>query len=52
MFWSWEEDDADEWLMCTNDKCGVWSHTDCLEKSDDAYVCTTLELREASHVSP
>ena len=38
-FGHWEEDDADEWLMCTNDKCGVWSHTDCLEKSDEAYAC-------------
>ena len=31
-FGHWEEDDADEWLMCTNDQCGVWSHTKCLEK--------------------
>ena len=38
-FGHWEEDDADEWLMCTNDQCEVWSHTKCLEKSDDAYVC-------------
>ena len=38
-FGQWEEDDTEEWLMCTNDKCGVWSHTDCLEKCDDAYVC-------------
>ena len=26
MFGQWEEDDAEEWLMCTNDKCGA-----CLE---------------------
>ena len=42
-FGHWEEDDADEWLICTNEKCGVWSHTDCLEKSDDAYVCVLCQ---------
>ena len=31
-FGHWEEDDTDEWLMCTNDQCGVWSHMKCLEK--------------------
>lgn len=42
-FGQWEEDDAEEWLICTNDKCGVWSHTDCLEKCDDAYVCVLCQ---------
>lgn len=42
-FGHWEEDDADEWLMCTNEKCGVWSHTNCLEKCDDAYVCVLCQ---------
>ena len=42
-FGHWEEDDADEWLMCTNEMCGVWSHTNCLEKSDDAYVCVLCQ---------
>ena len=42
-FGQWEEDDTEEWLMCTNDKCGVWSHTDFLEKCDDAYVCVLYQ---------
>ena len=35
----WKDNEAEEWLKCTNNKCGVWSHADCLEKSDNAYVC-------------
>ena len=38
-FGQWEDDDdAVEWLCYT---CGVWSHTECLEKCDDAsiYIC-------------
>ena len=31
-FGHWEEDDADEWLTCTNEKCDMWSCADCLEK--------------------
>jgi len=42
-FGQWEEDDADEWLKCTNENCGVWSHADCLEKSDDAYICVLCQ---------
>ena len=34
----WKDNEAEEWLKCTNNKCG-WSHADCLEKSDNAYVC-------------
>ena len=30
--------------MCTNENCGVWSHTDCLEKSDDTYVVSCAKL--------
>lgn len=37
-FGHWKEDNTDERLMYINDKCGVWSLTDCFEKSDDAYV--------------
>ena len=37
-FGQWEDDEAEEWLKCTNDKCGVWSHAECLEKCDNAYV--------------
>ena len=37
-FGQWEDNEAEEWLKCTNDKCGVWSHAECLEKSDNAYV--------------
>ena len=42
-FGHWEEDDADEWLMCTNENCGVWSHSNCLEKCDDTYVCVLCQ---------
>ena len=42
-FGQWEDDEAEEWLKCTNDKCGDWSHAECLEKSDDAYVCVLFQ---------
>ena len=28
-----------EWVKCTNEQCNIWSHTDCLEACDGAYVC-------------
>jgi len=43
-FGLWEEDDADEWLKCTNsDECGVWCHGNCFEKSEQAYVCVLCQ---------
>ena len=42
-FGQWEDNEAEEWLKCTNDKCGVWSHAECLEKSDNAYVCVLCQ---------
>ena len=32
VFCDYESDDTEEWLQCTNDKCGVWSHVECLQK--------------------
>ena len=39
------EDDPEpaEWIRCTNEECQVWSHADCLEKCEDAYVCVVCE---------
>lgn len=28
-----------DWIQCTNDGCGVWVHTECLDKCDGDYVC-------------
>jgi len=42
-FGHWEEDDADEWMQCTNSACGVWSHADCLEKSENTYMCVLCQ---------
>ena len=32
IFGHWEEDDADDLLRCTNEKCGVCNHTNCLKE--------------------
>ena len=45
------EDDIDditghvttEWIQCTNEKCAVWCHADCLDTSDGDYVCTICQ---------
>lgn len=39
------EDDPEptEWIKCMNEDCQVWSHADCLEMSDNAYVCVVCE---------
>ena len=39
------EDDTEpvEWIECTNEDCRVWSHADCLEKCDNAYVCVACQ---------
>ena len=39
------EDDTDpvEWIECTNKDCGVWTHADCLEQCDNAYVCVACQ---------
>ena len=39
------EDDPDsaEWIQCTNEDCMVWSHAECLEMCEDAYVCIICE---------
>ena len=43
-FGQWDDDDdADEWLQCTNEEYVVWSHADCLEKCDDAYICVLYQ---------
>jgi len=34
-----EDSEPVEWLKCTNEDCNVWSHTNCLEVCDGAYVC-------------
>ena len=28
-----------EWIQCTDEDCGVWMHTECLDKCDDDFVC-------------
>ena len=46
------EDDLDsdtgeptcEWLQCTAEDCGVWGHSDCLDRSDrSCYVCPVCQ---------
>ena len=39
------EDDPEptEWIRCTNEDCQVWSHAECLEISDNAYICVVCE---------
>ena len=39
------EDDPDpaEWIQCTNEDCKVWSHAECLEVCENAYVCVICE---------
>ena len=39
------EDDPDpaEWIQCTNKDGKVWSHAECLEMCEDAYVCVICE---------
>jgi len=39
------EDDPEptEWIKCTNEDCQVWSHAECLEISDNAYICVVCE---------
>jgi len=32
-----------EWIECTNKDCRVWSHADCFEQCDDAYVCVACQ---------
>ena len=34
-FGQWKDNETEEWLKCTNNKCGVWSHTECLEMTMD-----------------
>ena len=28
-----------DWIQCTDKNCGVWAHTDCLEKQIHGYLC-------------
>ena len=37
-----EDNEAEERLKYTNNKCGVWSHAECLEKTDNTYVCVLI----------
>ena len=32
-----------EWIQCTNKSCGVWSHCDCLDKTEGEYVCAIYQ---------
>ena len=32
-------DMTQDWIQCTDKNCGVWTHTECLDKCDDDYVC-------------
>ena len=27
-----------EWIQCTDEDCGVWMHTECLDKCDDDFA--------------
>ena len=28
-----------EWIQCSSEDCGVWSHVCCLEETDGGYIC-------------
>ena len=28
-----------DWIQCTDEGWGVWTHTECLDKCDDDFVC-------------
>ena len=28
-----------EWIQCSSEDCGIWSHVCCLEETDGVYVC-------------
>ena len=47
MFFGLHEDDPDpaEWIQRTNEDCNMWSHAECLEMCEDAYVCVTVFLK-------
>ena len=32
-----------EWIQCTNKSCGVWSHCDCLDKTEGEHVCAICQ---------
>lgn len=32
-------DITQDWIQCTDEDCGVWTHTECLDKCDDDFVC-------------
>ena len=32
-------DITQEWIQCTDEDCGVWMHTERLDKCDDDFVC-------------
>ena len=33
-----------DWIQCTNDGCGVWVHTECLDKCDVTMFAVSVEL--------
>lgn len=33
-----------EWVQCTDEECSVWSHEDCLTRSEDQFVCSCGNL--------
>ena len=28
-----------EWVQCTNELCGKWMHSECLDKENNMFVC-------------
>jgi len=42
-FGQWDEDESDEWIKCINKECSVWSHANCLERSEQGYICVICQ---------
>ena len=36
-----------EWIQCSDQDCGMWSHVECLEESNGRFICA---LRQCVHV--
>ena len=32
-----------DWIRCSEDDCGVWSHVKCLEDSAEGFVCSICQ---------
>ena len=32
-----------DWIQCTDEECGVWSHVECLDVSSGSYICAKCQ---------